>query len=196
MGEFANGLGGQQRLNLYAYVGDGPLNSTDPLGLNADPTSAMWTRVNVPSPALPSDLKFQPLLTGVGAVVGGAAATGGSFVADAATLGVNIPATPAETAVGAAAGAAVGSAAGKIMDDARGGALSSDRPFRKLRPVLRRGGEARFVAPGAQVLRAAMHGQAEVAALAEQSSRFSPAWRRPVKNGASRRPRRWRRSRS
>ena len=33
LGEFANGMGGAQDANLYAYVGNSPLNFIDPLGL-------------------------------------------------------------------------------------------------------------------------------------------------------------------
>ncbi|WP_186269878.1 DUF637 domain-containing protein [Burkholderia gladioli] len=69
-------------------------------------------------------------LAAVGAAIGGGAAAAGSVVADAATGGLNVVATPAEVAAGATVGAAVGGAIGSGLDwlGSNGGALfnSSD----------------------------------------------------------------------
>jgi filamentous hemagglutinin len=69
-------------------------------------------------------------LAAVGAAIGGGAAAAGSVVADAATGGLNVVATPAEVAAGATVGAAVGGAIGSGLDwlGSNGGAIfnSSD----------------------------------------------------------------------
>jgi uncharacterized protein RhaS with RHS repeats len=80
-------------INGYAYVGGAPTHYVDPLGL-----------------------RYAEAWAAQGAVIGGTVAAVGSVVADAATGGVNIPATPAEIAAGAALGAAAGYALGSIAD--------------------------------------------------------------------------------
>jgi RHS repeat-associated protein len=79
--------------NLYGYVFGDPINLIDSNGL-----------------------KYAEAFTGVGAAIGGAVAIGGSIVADAATGGVNVLATPTEVAVGAAIGGAIGYGVGSVVD--------------------------------------------------------------------------------
>ncbi len=61
-------------------------------------------------------LKYAEEYAVIGAVMGGAIAVGGSVVADAATGGLNLPATPTEVAVGAAVGGSVGYGIGSAID--------------------------------------------------------------------------------
>lgn len=51
-----------------------------------------------------------------GGLIGGTAVAAGSLVADAATGGINIPATPGEVAAGATLGAAAGASASVLVD--------------------------------------------------------------------------------
>jgi RHS repeat-associated protein len=86
-------LGEAGGLNLYGYVGNDPINLLDPFGL-----------------------KYAEMYAGYGAVGGGAAAAVGSIAVDAATGGVNVLATPAEVAGGAALGGILGYDVGKLVD--------------------------------------------------------------------------------
>lgn len=70
-------------INTYAYVGSNPVSRIDRDGLT-------------------------PQGQAIGATIGSTLVVGSSIVADVATGGANIAATPAEIAGGAAAGAAIG----------------------------------------------------------------------------------------
>jgi len=86
------GFGGREA-NRYGYVFGNPINLIDSTGL-----------------------KYAEEYAVIGTVMGGAIAVGGSVVADAATGGLNIPATPTEVAVGAAVGGSVGYGIGSAID--------------------------------------------------------------------------------
>ena len=80
-------------MNTYAYVGGNPLRYTDILGL-----------------------EYAEKYAGYGAIAGGSIAAAGSLVADGATMGGNIPFTPAEIAAGSAVGGAIGYGVGSAVD--------------------------------------------------------------------------------
>lgn len=80
---------------LYRYVEGNPVNGRDPWGLTPEGAA-------------------------VGAAIGASAVLAGSIVADAATGGLNILATPAEVAVGAAIGAVIGDAISNVYEMAKG----------------------------------------------------------------------------
>ncbi|WP_281492151.1 RHS repeat-associated core domain-containing protein [Desulfosarcina cetonica] len=80
-------------INLYNYVGGNPVNLVDPYGL-----------------------KYAEQYAASGAIAGTGIVAAGSIVVDAATGGLNILATPAELAGGAALGSALGYGIGSIAD--------------------------------------------------------------------------------
>lgn len=92
-------IGENGGLNLYGYAGNNPVNFLDPLGL-----------------------KYAEMYAAYGVVGGGAAAAAGSVAVDAVTGGVNVLATPAEIAGGAAIGGILGYDVGKLMDIITGNA--------------------------------------------------------------------------
>jgi len=80
--------------NFYRYVDNRPNRFSDPFGLES----------------------YAQEFAAVGAVAGAGTVTIGSVVVDATTGGVNILATPAEVAGGAALGAYIGYGAGSLLD--------------------------------------------------------------------------------
>lgn len=80
-------------INLYAYVGQNPINLIDPYGL-----------------------KYAEQYATAGAIAGTGIVAAGSVVVDVATGGLNILATPAELAGGAALGGAIGYGIGSVVD--------------------------------------------------------------------------------
>ncbi len=90
------GLDGRS-FSTFSYVGGNPLSLTDPYGLT-------------------------PRGTTNGAAIGATVVAAGSIVVDAATGGINIAATPAEIAAGAAIGGAIGNFMSNMMS---GGASST-----------------------------------------------------------------------
>jgi len=80
-------------LNTYSYVGNDPLYWIDPYGLY-----------------------YAEIFGTGGAILGGTIAAGGSVILDAATVGFNIFATPAEIAAGIAIGGAAGYGLGSALD--------------------------------------------------------------------------------
>jgi hypothetical protein len=80
-------------INLYPYVGNNPIGNIDPLGL-----------------------QYKEQYAAGGVLLGSSIVAAGSIVVDVATGGLNILATPAEIAAGAALGGAIGWGVGSILD--------------------------------------------------------------------------------
>lgn len=87
-------LGG---INLYAFAENNGLNVLDPFGLSYAASWSLW-----------------------GAAAGAGVSAGASLVADAATGGLKVAATPAEVAGGATLGAAIGADLGALLDGLTG----------------------------------------------------------------------------
>lgn len=117
-------IGYKDDLDLYAYVGNDPLDRGDPTGLcTPDPHSTGVTLVcGGREGGLLSHQGSSHAASGAvkGAAIGGTLAAIASVGGDYVTGGLNIPATPAELAAGttggAIAGAAIGGALGTLED--------------------------------------------------------------------------------
>ena len=114
-------IGYQDDINAYTYVGNDPLDKTDFGGtassscaqfLDRNPSGGCWEVDDTGS----NEYRYTKSLTAAGAVAGAGAVAIASIPADAASFGLNIPATPAELVAGAAAGGAAGWALGRVAD--------------------------------------------------------------------------------
>jgi RHS repeat-associated protein len=123
-------VGYKDDVDLYTYAKDDPLNSVDPAGLectgsrleNRDGTCASTggNTTDLAGAAQGVDKQRAVAWAKAGAVVGGGTVAAASVAVDAVTGGLNVPATPAEVAGGAAAGAVVGASASVLVDKMAG----------------------------------------------------------------------------
>ena len=115
-------------INLYAYVGNDPLNLTDPSGLAAEAAGGLLSQMNPIGTANAAENGTSPNSTAQAAAIGGTIGAGVGVVAsagcDAGTGGVCAPGNPAIISGVASAGAATGIAIDSLM---RGNSLNSQQ---------------------------------------------------------------------